>query len=564
MQLRTDPLLPNQWHIQNIGQNAFSSTYPTYGNDMNVAAVWTSGYSGRGIKVGVVDTGLEAAHEDLAANVDLSHSYNFLTGTNDPTRATSDVGFDHGTSVAGIIGAVAFNGKGGRGVAYNARLRGYNLLAPTLPFSATNMAKAMGSDPISADNDVFNGSFHLGSAPGLPQFSGTYQQITSNTKTLRNGLGAAIVISAGNDFQHWPSSTYNYLCQSANQYNVSCGDPASDERRGGSVPIIIGTLNADGVHASYSNTGSSLWVSAPGGEYGFNNTYVPGASDPNLYKPAIVTTARSGCQNSMVSPSQYPNGVNALDSNGQNASASNCQYTALMNGTSSATPNTAAVVALMLEANPNLSVRDIKHILAKTAKRVDPAFSGISPNTIISGSAIVLEQGWVTNAAGWTFSNRYGFGGVDANAAVNMAKTYTSYLPAQQSNQGSYTYTAPPPGTITPYSATGNYLTFQVSESFSTVEQVVVFLNITSSPGLYCNQVDLTSPSGTKSILFHAMNGFNNASVVDSRILSNTFYGEPVNGTWKLRFFDFCAASSTPTQISTDVNHPQQLLITGH
>jgi len=60
----------------------------------------------------------------------------------------------------------------------------------------------------------------------------------------------------------------------------------------------------------------------------------------------------------------------------------------------------------------------------------------------------------------------------------------------------------------------------------------------------------------------HAMNGFSNASVVNSRILSNAFYGEPVNGNWTLTFFDFCSPSGTPTQLST--SNPQLLGIAGH
>ena len=73
--LNGDPLLSNQWHIQNVGQNAFATTLPIAGMDLNVTGAWTAGFSGKGIKVGVIDSGLEAAHEDLAANVDLSHSY---------------------------------------------------------------------------------------------------------------------------------------------------------------------------------------------------------------------------------------------------------------------------------------------------------------------------------------------------------------------------------------------------------------------------------------------------------------------------------------------------------
>ena len=109
----TDPLLAYQWSIQNVGASAFSSDLPVAGNDMNVTAAWALGYTGKGIKVAVIDTGLDIKHEDLAANVDVANSYNFASGSNDPTP--SFVGLDHGTSVAGVIGAVAFNGLGGRG-----------------------------------------------------------------------------------------------------------------------------------------------------------------------------------------------------------------------------------------------------------------------------------------------------------------------------------------------------------------------------------------------------------------------------------------------------------------
>jgi subtilisin family serine protease len=170
--LKQDPLLPNQWHIQNTGQDAFASTLPVQGNDMNVAEAWTAGFSGKGIRVGVVDTGLEAAHEDLQANVDLNSSHNFLTGTHDPSP--SGTGFDHGTSVSGIIGAVAFNDKGGRGIAYNATLRGYNLIAPGA-FSVANMAQALGGSTVSVDNDLFNASFGP-VANAIPQFSGAFQK----------------------------------------------------------------------------------------------------------------------------------------------------------------------------------------------------------------------------------------------------------------------------------------------------------------------------------------------------------------------------------------------------
>jgi subtilisin family serine protease len=148
VQLRTDPLVKNQWHLANTGQDTFSSRQPTPDIDMRVTAAWVRGVSGKGVKVAVVDDGVESDHEDLQANFDTSNSYDFLIRAKGPPRHVG--GDSHGTKVAGIIGATAFNGKGGRGVAYGATLRGYNLLAPGMA-TFFNLAAAMGGDPISSD-----------------------------------------------------------------------------------------------------------------------------------------------------------------------------------------------------------------------------------------------------------------------------------------------------------------------------------------------------------------------------------------------------------------------------
>lgn len=556
--LGLDPLLAAQWYVRNTGANAFSSIPPGPGNDMNVAPAWGAGYSGKGIKVAVIDSGMEAAHEDLSANVDLTKSYNFITGLNDPSRLAADTGFDHGTQVAGIIGAVAYNGKGGRGVAFKSILRGYNYLA--VPQTIVNYAKSFGSDPISADNDIFNASFFTSTtaAPtSLPQFSGTLQAISANLLTLRGGKGGVQVIAAGNEFKELPGApSSSAYCSEAVKRGVSCGAVSSDERRGGYTPIVVGALNALGYKSSYSTTGSALWVSAPGGEYGLSSTYKPGLTDQTAYQPAIVSTSRTGCSNSA-----FPDPVNALDAKGGNPLAPNCQYTALMNGTSSAAPNASATIALMLEANPQLSYRDVRYILAKTAKKVDPFFPGRQATDLITGEIVVLEQGWVTNAAGWSHSNWYGFGAVDAGAAVAMAKTYTSYLPPLV-DSAPHLVVASGTLTVPKLSTTGLPVTFSVTESFKTVEHVVVFVNVSSTPLTGCNQIELTSPSGTKSILLNGANGFQNISLPNVRFLSNAFYGESPNGTWTLRFFDFCGGTVLPTTLSS--TQPQVLGLVGH
>jgi subtilisin family serine protease len=85
-----------------------------------------------------------------------------------------------------------------------------------------------------------------------------------------------------------------------------------------------------------------------------------------------------------------------------------------LGGTSAAAPLVSGVIALMLEANPNLTTRDVEHILAKTAQRNDPN----STNT--EG-----KPKWIQNKAGLWVSYEYGFGVIDAAAAVQAAVNWT-------------------------------------------------------------------------------------------------------------------------------------------
>ncbi len=70
------------------------------------------------LKVGVIDSGINAAHEDLKNVVDRNFSKSFVAGFN----ALKDDEFGHGTHVAGIIGAQGNNGKGVTGVCWNVNL----------------------------------------------------------------------------------------------------------------------------------------------------------------------------------------------------------------------------------------------------------------------------------------------------------------------------------------------------------------------------------------------------------------------------------------------------------
>lgn len=124
-----DPLLRYQWHISNQGQAVIGDSRPVAGVDMDVDILHALGIRGRGrgVRVGVVDDGLELGHEDLADNILPNGSHNFGDGSHDTTPIDPNNG--HGTSVAGIIGAVGWNGRGGRGVAPEVQLAGFDMFA---------------------------------------------------------------------------------------------------------------------------------------------------------------------------------------------------------------------------------------------------------------------------------------------------------------------------------------------------------------------------------------------------------------------------------------------------
>lgn len=79
-------------------------------------------------------------------------------------------------------------------------------------------------------------------------------------------------------------------------------------------------------------------------------------------------------------------------------------------GTSYACPVVSGVVALMLEANPELGWRDVQGIFASTSQKTDST-----------------DESWTTNAAGFNHSYKYGFGLVDAYAAVTKGETWKNY-----------------------------------------------------------------------------------------------------------------------------------------
>jgi hypothetical protein len=211
---------------------------------------------------------------------------------------------------------------------------------------------------------------------------------------------------------------------------------------------------------------------------------------------------------------------------------------------------------LILQANPNLNWRDVRHILASTARRVNPAQSPIT-NMSYFGVPYVLEQGWVLNAGGYWYHNWYGFGLVNAAAAVAMAQ---KYVLGSLGNFLSETKSASIGATNIPAQISGLTNTFTVTGNApSTVEQAELTLYFGDVFNPICVQIELTSPSGTKSIVMNSDSAHTSASTSGVRFLSNAFYGEPAAGNWTLRFIKTC---TSPTSTVSSVN-AQKLIIRG-
>jgi len=192
----TDPLFKYQWHLKNTGQYSGAKTPATYGEDINVTSVWNK-YQGRGIRVAIVDTGIEKEHYDLQNNIDLQNSYRYIDGSNDPSpieEQKENIIFGaHGTACAGVIGAVADNGIGVRGVAGEVSLVGLNVFSTN---SSEDFADALYNEDRKIDISSNSWNDSIGN---LDDESLEILAIKEGAQKGRNGRGIVYIFAAGNE-----------------------------------------------------------------------------------------------------------------------------------------------------------------------------------------------------------------------------------------------------------------------------------------------------------------------------------------------------------------------------
>ena len=335
-----------QWHLRNTGENG-----ATAGIDLNVVNVWDS-FLGGGVRIGILDDGLETAHPDLAPNVDLVNDRDFNDLDDDPGPGPGQF---HGTACAGVAAARGNNAIGVSGVAPQATLVGMRLIAAPTTDADEADAFAFRNDIIQVKSSSwgpFDNAFGYGGPGALSQSA-----LADAAANGRGGLGTIFLWAAGNG-------------------NLSGDDSNYDGWAASPCAIAVSAIRDNGKASSYSEPGANILVCAPSnGGQGVTTTDISGASGYN---------------------------------SGTGQDYSNGDYTLGFGGTSSATPAVAGVVALMLQANPGLGYRDVQEILLGSATKNDADDGGWVTNGAgfsfhhRYGAGLVNAQAAITMAQGWT------------------------------------------------------------------------------------------------------------------------------------------------------------------
>ncbi|OYV27236.1 MAG: hypothetical protein B7Z82_06070, partial [Halothiobacillus sp. 20-54-6] len=243
--LTNDPQIGQQWALKNTGQTIANASYSTNNpgipnDDIGIEAAWQHQSDCSAVTVAVIDEGINYTQQDLAANMWNGgsaypyHGYDFIDNDNNPYPNTGDE--QHGTHVAGIIGAAGNNGIEGSGICQKASLMAVRALNTTGGTTATvtqgiNFAVDHGAK-------VINLSLSGG---------GTLDPAFSDAITYAQSKGVIVVVAAGNgatDNDQTPTYPCNFT-----QSNLIC----------------VAAVDQAFQLASFSNFGAtSVDVGAPG------------------------------------------------------------------------------------------------------------------------------------------------------------------------------------------------------------------------------------------------------------------------------------------------------------
>ena len=334
-----DPSYSRLWGLHNTGQTGGLSDA-----DMDVAEAWDVSTGARSVVVGVIDTGIDYRHPDLAANmwrnpgetpgdgvdndrngyVDDVYGWDFANNDADPF---DDEG--HGTHVSGTIGAVGNNGVGVVGVSWNVSLMALKFLG----------------------------------ADGSGSTSGAIAAINYATR-MRQSFGVNVVAT-----------------------NNSWGG-------GGASTALRDAIAAGGA-------AGILCVAAAGND-ATNNDSTP-SYPANYASDAIIAVAAIDSSNRLASFSNY--GATTVDvaapGVGIYSTVPNSGY-ASYSGTSMATPHVTGTVALLAAANPGATASQIRSAILGTAVPVAGLAGKVATGGVVNASAALAAFGGNAGGGGGT------------------------------------------------------------------------------------------------------------------------------------------------------------------
>ncbi len=463
-----------QWHLDNTGQSGGGS-----GEDINVVEVWEGGNTGAGVNIAIVDDGLYLEHEDLKNRVNTSRNYDYWTGV--PGGVSQLFWVNHGTSVAGLI-AAEHNEVGVRGVAPGATIYSYNFVDWLSAGEAElrDLVDAMTRHRVGTQVSSNSWGFLDDGAPH-PAEAAWEAAIETGLREGDGGRGISYIWAAGNggdpdDYALDNANLDGYL----NFYGVTA----------------VCAVDHSGKKSRYSEPGANLWVCAPSDGDG-----------------AFITTTKSAAL-------LYPFGDGSDFTPGL--------YWGDFGGTSAAAPIVSGVVALIKSANPLLTWRDVKLILAASARKNDASDGDWEDGALQYGS----------DTDDYSFNHKYGFGVVDAGAAVDLAADWTN-VPDQRTHEVEWTGPTRFSTVInTPYTRT-------VTVSQSSID-FIEFVEVTAEidHDSFCDlKIELESPTGATSLLTHSGEVYDDYGRPVSwdgafRFGSAKHLGESPVGAWKLHITD--------------------------
>lgn len=338
--LPPDPLLPHQWHFKNEGRVPDAQHALRRDADAKILDAWArlGNLGSSSIAIAVLDNGFDLYHPDFQGKI--HRPYDLWNQSSQLTQGNPR--FTHGTPCASLALA-ASTGRGMVGVAPEARFMPVNGISFGVRATEQMFDYCVrnGAHVISCSWGSTDAVYALGAEKN--------RAIAQAARQGRGGKGCVVVFAVGND--------------SLNYVNFYAAHPDV---------IAVASSTSQDQHASYSNQGPEVTVCAPS----------------NGDWPLIAAR----CSWDQGSAGQQGNYRFWADGRSRGD-----QYKHF-GGTSASAPIVAGICALMLSANPDLTAKEVKEILQRTADKI--------------GAAHEYRNG---------HSQRYGYGRVNADKAVAEA-----------------------------------------------------------------------------------------------------------------------------------------------